>query len=216
MATRRDIIDAVYDKLVDYGARTFAVTYDDGTTENLTLTQDDINLFGPDSVEKHPAVFFSNQATRHVSHNGVGAGPDWVERDSSGNVVYAEWLEYAELFFTISIRMDNPSQKDPVYEAIRRGFGKYDNGAWPATDLHEDVVDVRVESAAPANSLDQKDAIWGDQIELYVEFKRNFIIESGGVVTMDEAVEAVENIAQVNLDVDVEQDDIVDYEYTIT
>lgn len=216
MASRRDIIDAVYGALVDYAARTFTVTYDDGSTENLILSKDDINLVGPDSLEQHPAVFFSNQATRHVSHNGVGAGPDWVEKDGDGNTIYVEWLEYAELFFTLTVRTDNPAQRDPVYEAIRRGFGKYDNGAWSASELHDDVVDVRVEAASPANSLDQKDAIWGDQMELYVEFKRNFIIESGGSVTMPEAVEAVENIAQVNLDVDVEQDDTVDYSYTIT
>lgn len=216
MATRRDIIDVVYDKLVDYGGRSFTVTYDDGSTENLTLTSDDIDLVHPEYLEKRPFVAFQNQATRHVSHNGVGAGPDWVERDSNGNVVYTEWREYAEVFFTITIRMDKPAQLDPVYEAIRRGFGKYAQGEWSPSELHEDIRDIRVEAAAPANSTEQEDAIWGDQLELYVEFTRNFIIESGGTVTMDEAVEAVENIAQVNLDLDVDNDGTVDYQYTIT
>lgn len=216
MATRRDIIDAFYNTLVDYGARTFTVTYDNGSTENITLSADDVNLSNPDSFEQRPAIFFKNQSTAHVEHNGVGAGPDWVERDSSGNVVYSEWVEYAEIFFTVTVRMDDPAQLDPVYEAIRRGFGKYAQGRWTPSDLHEDVRNIRVESASPADSTDEESVIWGDQMEIYVEFKRNFIVESGGTMTFPETVEAVENIAQVNLDVDVEQDDTIDYSYTIT
>lgn len=216
MASRRDILDVVYDELLLHATGTFTVTYDDGSTVDITLTEDEINLANPDSFEQHPAVFYENQATARIEHNGVGAGPDYVEYDSSGNTVYSEWREYAELFITITVRMDSAADKDPVYESIRRGFGKYMHGNWSPTDLHSDIRDIRIESAAPANSNEQDDAIWGDQLELYVEFARRFIIESGGTKTMDEAVEAVENIAQVNLAVDVEDDGTNDYSYTIT
>jgi hypothetical protein len=217
MATRRDVIDAFYDELVSHATGDFTVTYDDGSTETLTLTSDDVDRTNPESAEKVDAVFFSPEAHAHVEFNGVGNGPDHVELNDDGSVDYVQWTEYVDALYYVYVRGSSPPREEPVYEAIRRGFGKYSQGRWSPSSIHGDVRDLDVDDATPAHSDELEDAIWGDQIEMRVGFKRHFIVESGGSMTMDEAVEAVENIAQVNLEIDNDLDDGTDgFSYTVT
>lgn len=216
MATRREIRDAVYDDLVSFGTGDFTVTFDDGSTTTLSITEDDVDLINPEGWEKVPGIYYRPQTSTRIKFNGAAAGPDHVERNSSGIVQYAQWDEYREDMFLLFIRAQTPAHREPPYESIHRGFEKYDLPVVGAQELHPDVQDIRVESSNPANSEDLEDAIWGDQLELYVRYRRKYIIESGGSMTMDEAVGAVENIAQVNLEVDADLNDTTEgFTYTI-
>lgn len=217
MATRRDIIDAFYDTLETGAVGTYTVEFDDGSTETLGITAGEVDLYSPEYSEMVPGVFYSNQADRHVEFNGVGNGPDKVGLNTDGTVDYVQWTEYVESLFYVYVRAQTPAHMDPVYESVHREFGKYTRGRWNEADIHPDIIDVSVDDVIPASSLDQEDAIWGSQLEITILFKRRFIVESGGSITMEEAVESVENIAQVNLETDADlDDDTVGFSYTIT
>lgn len=217
MAARREILDAVYDELVSYATGDFTVTFDDGSTETLTLDSGDVDLVNPEYEEKVPGVFYEPLAHNHLEFNGVGNAPDRTVLDSNGDVDYVQWTEHVEGFYILYVRAQTPAHREPVYESVRRGFEKYEQGRWDPSDIHADIDNLRIEVSRPANSPNEEDAIWGDQIELYVRFKRKFILESGGSTTMDEAVEAVENVTQVNLEADLDLDDqTTGFTYTIT
>lgn len=203
---RRTLRDTLYDELVSHATGTYTVTYDDDTTDTMEVTADDVNLINPEGWEEIPAVFYRPETTRHVRFNGAGNGPDVVERDSNGVVQYAQWDEWREDMFLLFVRAPSPAHREPVYDAIHRGFGKYDGGPVSEQDFHGDVREIRVENSNPSNSPDLEDAIWGDQLEVYIQYKRSYVIESGGSMTMDDAVDAVETISQVNLDVGADLD----------
>lgn len=206
MANRRDIRDAVYDQLLSSATGTYTVTFDDGSTTSMDVVDDEVNLINPETWETFPGVFYRPETTRQVRFNGAGKGPDEVSRNDNGVVEYAQWNEWREDMFLLFVRAEGPAHREPLYDAVHDGFGKYDNGPLDSQDFHADCRDLRLETSDPSNSPELEDAVWGDQLELYVEYKRKYIIESGGSMTMDEAVDAVETIAQVNLDVDNDLD----------
>jgi hypothetical protein len=179
MATRRDIKDAIYDELVSVATGTYTVTDDNGNTSTITLSSDDIDLIGPEYPERHPAVFYQPQTFRHVNYNGLGNGPDHVEKDSSGVTTYTEWREYVDSQFFVYIRANHPVKSEPIYEAVRRRWQQYDMGMLESADLHSDVTNVDLIDSTPSNTLDNKPHIWGDQIELAVEFVRRIKFETG-------------------------------------
>ncbi len=207
MAKRREIRDAVYDELVDVATDSYTVTFDDGSTATQDVVEDDVTLFNPEGHESLPGVFYAPQSTRHREFNGVGTAPDYIERDSSGNVVYSQWTEYVESFYLLYVRAQTPAHREPIYESVYRGFEKYEHGQWSPTNIHPDIEKVWIEESNPANSPDEEDAIWGDQIALYVRWKRKFLLESGGETTMDEAVGSIENITKVNIEADLDTDE---------
>jgi len=206
MAKRRQIRDAVYDELVSAATGSYTVTFDDGSTVTQDVTESDVNLFNPEGYEDIPGVLYAPQSTRHREFNGVGTAPDYIKYDDLGNVEYSQWTEHIESFYLLYVRAQTPAHREPIYESVYRQFEKYEHGNWPANDVHDDVEKVWVEESNPANSPDEEDAIWGDQIALYVRWKRKFILESGGSTTMDEAVGSIENIAQVNIEADLDTD----------
>ena len=219
MAFRRDIIEAVFNEVQTTATDTYTVVQDDGTTSDLTIGDSDVDVMDPDDLEKRPAVFINFDRETPVVYNGVGGSPDEVVYDSNGNVLYVAWTEFIEMDTFITVRGNSRSQKEPIFEQVRRQLGRYDSGDLHETDLHEDINNLTIDTTVPADSTDLDDAVWGDQIQLYVEYARSYIIESStdGTTTMKEAVDAVENISQINLEVDTDFDDTTTgFEYTIT
>ena len=218
MAFRRDIIEAVFNEVQTTATDTYTVVQDDGTTSDLPIGDGDVDVMDPDDLEKRPAVFINFDQETPVVYNGVGGGPDEVVYDSNGNVLYVAWTEFIEMDTFITVRGNSRSQKEPIFEQVRRQLGRYDSGDLHETDLHEDINNLTIDTTVPADSTDLDDAVWGDQIQLYVEYARSYIIESStDGTTMKEAVDAVENISQINIEVDMDLDDTTTgFEYTIT
>jgi len=216
MARRREIRDAIYDELKSSAVGTYTVTFDDGSTEQMDITVDDVNLYNPEGFEKFPTVFYAPQTQNHVEFNGVGTAPDVIEYNSDGTVNYTQWTEYIESFYLLYIRAPTPAHREPVYESVYKGLEKYEHGQWSPTDIHADIHKLWIDDSNPLNSEDEENAIWGDQIALYIRWARKFILESGGSVTMDEAVDSIENITQVNIEADTDLDtETQGFTYTI-
>lgn len=192
MATRRDIRDAFYDELETGAIKSHTVSYGDGTTDQLSVGSDDISLQFPEDTEAYPHIIY-NDNYRLLEYNGVGAGPDWVERDSSGRVVEERWREYIEGQFLVQVRAQNDIEKEPIYESIRTQFAQYKFGPWDPTDVHNHIIDINVRDSQSADVGDVEDRIRGDTIEVRVKFFREYTFST-------------DNIDQINLEVDADLD----------
>lgn len=74
MATRADIRDAFYSELLAAAATDHTVTYGDGSTTTVTITDGDVKLQDPAGLEELPGVVYSENYTLYP-YNEVGTGP---------------------------------------------------------------------------------------------------------------------------------------------
>lgn len=202
MATRADIRDAFIAEL-----RTLSGSYDvtdsNGTVLNTaSLDSGDIGLRHPETAETTPQIVYDDDY-RQVIYNGVGAGPDVVNRDDKGNVISEEWREYEEGQFIVDVRASTESAKEPIYESLHTTFGKYQFGAWDESDLHEDIIDIDVVDSTSVDTGDVEDVIRGDQLEVRITFFREYTFST-------------DNIEKIITDIDVSLDDVIDKTYTTT
>lgn len=194
MATRAEIRDAFLSELESAAATTHTIDDEGGSPVNVTLDADDIGLIEAPSLETLPQIVYEDTYAL-LEYNGVGAGPDYVERDQNGDVISSQWREYIEAQFIIQIRASTELKKEPIYEAVRTAFAKYRFKPWKKSDLHADVDKIEVLDAVPADAGDVEDPIRGDQLEVRISFHRNYELTN------------VPNIAQVNHDVDADLSD---------
>lgn len=205
MATRADIRDAFTEELTAV-AGTYDVEDADGTVVgSVTLAADNIGLRNPESTEQFPHIVYHEDYRENV-YNGVGTAPNTIEYDDSGVVQRAIWREYIEGQFIIDVRASNESVKEPLYEALRRQFGRYQFRPWNETDIHPDVVNVDVLDAQSVDDGEAEDIVRGDQLEVRIEFQREYVLDSADTGI----IETVEH----NMDVDY--DEILDETYTTT
>ena len=197
---RREVIETVFNTVQDAVTGTYTITEDDGSTTDVTITDSDVRRYHPDVEEKHPAVFVDFGNERPLNYNGIGNSPDHIERDSSNNVVYASWNEHIEMETFVTVRADSRVQKEPIFDVVRGNLARYDRGDLHPSDLHNHVQNVDIEETTAADSTGAESPIWGDQIQLYVTYLRRYIVETGGSMTMDEAVDNVPAISEINKD----------------
>lgn len=195
MATRGDIRDAFYSELESL-AGTYDVTDAAGNViDSVEVTADDIKLRDPGNLEDPPEIVYY-ETYAPVTFNGVGGGPDYVVRDSNGDVIEAHYRGYEEAQFVIFVRAPSEPSKEPIYEAVRTAFGKYDDGHITASSFHEEATDITVGETSDADTGDVDAPIRGDQINVTITFFRNYVLD-------------VENIESVELNVE-------DANYSIT
>jgi len=207
MAKRRDITEAVFNQVESVVTGTnFTIEYDDSTTESLSFDSSQISRYDPDDEEKSPAVFIDVGQSNPRNFNDATRAPNHVEYNSDGTVNYVEWAEYVEQEFFITSRGNHLASEEPVYSRLRRNFGQYTSGYRNRSDLHDDVQNIDIDSTVPADSTSLDDAIWGDQIQLYLTYKKSYIVESGGEYTFDETVDLIGTIVQIDLTVDSDLD----------
>jgi hypothetical protein len=173
MATRGDIKGAVYEELVSQCANSFTITYGDGSTETVTLDGTDIRLTNPNEEESLPKVVFVDTYTP-FTHNGVGQAPDRVVRNEDGNVTESVWRDYETAEFTIFVEASDEIVKEPIYEAIRSSFGKFDTPLRTDSEIHDDCTDVRVQSTTRNDASDIEQPIRGDSVDVFIDFYRNY------------------------------------------
>lgn len=202
MATRGDIRDAVYEEMVAVAGTYDVVDADGNTVDTTTLEADEIGLREPEDDEELPQIVYHDNYVR-VTYNGVGKGPDMVTYDQDGNVDQEIWREYIEAQFIIDVRASAEDDKEPVYEALRTRFGQYEHAPWDETDIHEDVTNVRAMDAQTIDTGDAEHTIRGDQLEVRVEFHRDYTFST-------------DTIEGVNTTVDADDDGTDDYTYTTT
>lgn len=192
MANRRDIRDGFFSELETAAAQSHTVTYGDGTTETLTLTTEDVDLISPRSNESQPRVVYDDN---YVSRewNGVGTAPEKVTRDSNDDVTEEERREHMTGQFTISVEGSTEVHKEPVYEAIRRQFGQYDDGGAPYTDIHSDVTGVNVMDVTSDDYGDTENPLRVDTMVVEIDYFRDY-------------VETGDNIDSVDLEADADTD----------
>lgn len=199
MATRADIKDAFYDRVSDLSGD-YTVTRGDGSTYTVTLEPDDIRLIHPEKPETLPQVVYSDNYTT-LQINDAGAAADMIARDESDHVDYKEWREYVQATFIVTVRAANDLEKEPIYEEIRRSFGELSLGGWDASALHDDVIEVNVDSGQSIDTGEAEDVIRGDQFEIQITFYRSYQFEA-------------DLIEEVDTMVDADDDGTVDYIYT--
>lgn len=202
MATRGEIRDAFTSEL--YGVSgTYNVTDENGNViDTVTLSTDEIGLRNPEFTETLPEVVYHENYIR-LRFNEVGRGPDMVDYNDDGSVNKELWREYIEAQFIIDIRASNEVAKEPLYEALREQFGKYQFGPWDEKSLNADIIKLDVVDANTADTGDTDDVIRGDQIEVRVQFYRDYAYST-------------DNITLINTAVDVNSDDIDDITYQTT
>lgn len=198
MATRGEIRDSVYEEMVAVSGTYDVVDADGNTVDTATLDAEDISLRSPEDDESHPQIVYHDNYVR-VTYNGVGKGPDMVTYDADGNVDEEIWREYIEAQFIIDVRASAEDDKEPIYEALRSRFGQYEHDPWDETDIHDDVIDVRAMDAQTVDTGDAEHTIRGDQLEIRVEFHRDYTFST-------------DIIEGVNTSVDADDDG--EYEYT--
>lgn len=202
MATRGDIRDAVYSEMQKV-AGTYDVTDADGNVVDTTeLTADNITLRHKEEFETEPQIVYHDTYTRIV-YNGTGAGPDMIEYNPDGTVAAEVWREYIEAQFLIDVRASSEAAKEPIYEALRSRLGQYEHTPWPEADVHPDITDIFVADARTVDTGDIESAIRGDQLEVRVEFHRDYTFST-------------DNIEAVNTGIDVDNDGTIDYTYQTT
>lgn len=204
MADRGEIRDAFYNELSAL-AGTYNVTDSAGNTiGTVTLSEDDIGLREPEQSESLPQIVYHEDYTS-VTFNGVGSGPDVVTRDDSGDVIEEIWRAYVEAQFIIDVRAANETEKEPIYESLRRTFEKYTVQPWDKTSLHPDVTDITIRGVSTIDAGDTEDVIRGDRLEIGVTFHRDYTLDTALIKTINTA-----------FDVDDDDDGTIDEDYTIT
>lgn len=186
MATRGDIRDAFYSELSSVAGTYDVVDAAGNAYDTVDLTVDDIRLRHPGDEETIPEIVYYETYTP-VTYNDVGHGPDYVVRDSNGDVVEAHFRGYEEAQFDVFVRASDEPAKEPIYEAARTAFGAYDEGHLKASDFHADATDIQVGETGDADSADTDSPIRGDQLTISIVYFRNYVLD-------------VDNIEQVNLD----------------
>jgi hypothetical protein len=190
MASRRQIKDAFYDALVNAAATTHTVTYEDQTTEDVTVPESRVTRLNPDFTEELPAVAYDSTYITDT-YNGVGAAPDNIEYDDNGVIQREEYREYVTGQFNVYVAAYSEVVKEPIYEAIRREFGQYDTSATRTSDFHTDVHKITVTDTSSADAPSEEVAIRGDQLSISVSFYRNYD-------TIDDVLESVENTTDID------------------
>lgn len=188
MATRADIRDAFTSELQAI-AGTYDVTDENGNViGSVTLDATDIGLRHPEASESRPQVVY-HENYRRRTFNDVGRGPDMVEYDASGNVDREIWREYIEAQFIIDVRASNEISKEPLYEALRTQFARYQFPPWDETSLHGDILEIGVQDSITVDTGDEEDVIRGDQIEVHILFHRDYERVSGTDVSLITSVD---------------------------
>lgn len=202
MASRADIRDAFTGELRAV-AGTYSVEDSLGNQiETVTLDATDIGLRDPESSEEHPAIVYHDDY-RAVTYNGVGTAPARTTRLVGGGVDEEFWREYVEAQFIVDVRSSNEVRKEPIYEALRRRFGKYQLGGWNETDVHADIIDIDVRDSTTVDAGDEEDVIRGDQLEVRITFKRDYSFDT-------------DNIDTIEHQMDADDDGTIDYTYNTT
>lgn len=193
MATRRAIRESFYDVLYAAASGNHTVTYDDTSTETITVSDEDITYINPEAAsgEKSidtPRVAY-DERYRRVRYNGAGAGPTVTVRNTDGSVDREIWREYVEGQFTVQIFADNIVLKEPIYEAIRTTFQQYSFGGWYESNINSDIIDVEVRGADPFSMTDREDVVRGDRVEIYITFYRDYEFSTSVINTIEHNVE---------------------------
>lgn len=189
MATRGDIKSAFYDELLSQTATSFTVTYGDGTTETVTLDNTDIRLTAPNEEEELPAIVFADTYTP-FTHNGVGAAPDNIVRDSNGDVVEEVWKDHETAEFSVFVEASDEVVKEPIYEAIRRGFGKFETPLRNDSDIHANCTDVRLGATSRSDATEVEQPIRGDSVEVFIDFYRNYSRSEENIEQINQQIES--------------------------
>lgn len=188
MATRVQIREAFYDELVAAAGGTHSYTDDGGQTQSITVDADDVSLVHPED-ETLPQVVY-NDDYRTLTFNGVGNGPDMVEYDASGDVSKLIWREYVEAQFLIEIRTGDELAKEPIYEAVRTAFKKYNYPFAKLSSFHADARDIDVRDAQSTDTGDVEEPIRGDSLEIRVQFHRDYEVTPDVLQTVEHEVDA--------------------------
>lgn len=188
MAKRGDIKQAFYDELVSVLATTHTITYDDGSTEQVTLTQDDIRLTSPNEDEQLPKIVFADSYVP-FDYNGVGAAPNKIARDETGRVDYEEWHQHETGEYTIYINADDEIRKEPLYESVYQQFDKYATPLQSESDFHEHVTDIRVGSTSRNDASEVEQPIRGDSLNVFIDFYRNYQLSEDNIEQVNHLIE---------------------------
>jgi hypothetical protein len=188
MATRGDIKAAMYEELVAQCATDFTVTYGDGSTETITLDNTDIRLTNPNEEESLPTVVFIDTYAP-FTHNGVGQAPDQVVRDSDGNVTKSVWKDHETAEFTVFVEASDEIVKEPIYEAIRGAFGKFDTPLRSDSEMHEDCTDIRVEGTRRNDDTEIEQPIRVDAVDVFIDFYRNYSRSEENIEQVNQQIE---------------------------
>lgn len=202
MATRGDIRDAFTSELKAV-AGTYDVKDDAGNVvDTVTLDASDIGLRDPEDEESYPRVVH-HENYRPQEYNGVGTGPDDVRYNNDGSVDAVIYKEYVVGQFIVDVRANNEQYKEPIYEALHTQFAKYEQSPWDESDVHPECRDIEVRDRNNSDGSNAEQTIRGDQLEVRIEFHRNYEF-------------ATDNLDQINFDVDADSDGTADDSYTIT
>lgn len=190
MATRASVRDSFVDELRSAAATTHTVTYGDGSTTTVTLSDDDVRLQDPEGLEVLPGVVYTENYSR-LDINGAGSGPDNKTFNADGSVDEEVWREYVEAQFVVEVRAGSDVEKEPIYEAVRQQFQRYNFAPWPESDFHSDAFHIEVRDASSTDVGAAEDRIRGDQIEVYVQFHRDYTLSTDNIEQFNHTIEGI-------------------------
>jgi hypothetical protein len=187
---RSDIRDAFLTELTNAAATTHSTSDGTGNTVTTTVEASDISLLNKASFEDVPAVVYDDEHEIR-SMNGVGNGPN-TKTYSGSNVDYVTHHEYVRSTFRVTVRASSETLKEPVYEAVRRAFGIYDDGWESSRSFHDAVFNIDVTASTSADSL-VEDPIRGETLTVVVDWHRDY-------ERVEDTIETVEAEADADTD----------------
>lgn len=184
MASRRDIRDAFYDELSSAAVTSHTVTDADGNTTTLTLADDDVTLANPNMLEDLPQVAYDDEDVARTV-NEVGDGQVTSRKDNSGNIEAYIYRERRTGVYTIFVAARSDIEKEPIYEAIHTQFEQYQFGPWNATDIHNDVEDVRVLNMDSVDVADEEHTKRVDTLVVELDYHRDYELTGDQIESFD-------------------------------
>lgn len=190
MADRAQIRDAFYEHLNTEATGTYDVFDSTGTKiGEVTVDAQHVSLYNPENEENTPHIVYDD-SYREVMYNGVGAGPDSTDYNNDGSVAAENWHEYREAQFTIDVRAPDDVDKEPIYEAVHRAFQKFQYPPWSKSDLHSHISEIEVRGTRPSDDPSTDEVIRGDQVEVFITFKREYTLTDDNIEQVDHGIDA--------------------------
>lgn len=174
MASRRDIKEAFQTHL------TAAVTG--------MVDAGDVTLTDYDMQAALPRVVYTD-LYRFTPINDASGSPEAIERDGLGNVTAYKYHEHEEAVFTITAKASNEQELEPIYEAIRTYFGKYQFQPWDESEINEDVWRVRVRDVRTSDDNSSENTTRGDTMEVHIAFIRTYTLPVDTIDVVDQTIE---------------------------
>jgi len=169
MATRETIRVAFYDELE---------TAVDGLVNAGNISQQ-----YPESEEQLPALVHTDAYRQVPMNNNTG-----VKEVINGTPVIYQYAVVKEAQFTVTVAAQSESVKEAIYEALETHFESYTLPLKDVSQLHDDVVNVRIDDVSSTDDDNSEPVTRQDELSIIVRYERIYELEEAQITAIQNGV----------------------------